>query len=74
MNWEKAITANFILKGDINNDGSVTLTDAILALQVVSGVTPATPLSKWGDVNGDGKIGLAEVIYILQKVAGMRQN
>lgn len=59
-------------KGDIDNNGSVTLADAILALQVVSGVTPATPVSKWGDVNGDGNIGMAELIYILQKVVEIR--
>jgi len=74
MNWEKAVTADFILTGDMNNDSLVTLSDAVLALQVVSAVTPANPLSKWGDVNGDGKIGLAEVIYILQKVGGVRQD
>ena len=72
MNWEKAVTADFVLTGDINDDGLLTLMDAILALQVVSGVTPATALGKWGDGNGDGKIGLSEAIYVLQKVAGLR--
>lgn len=66
-------SGDFPLKGDIDNDGSVTLRDAILVLQILSGVTPDISLIKWGDVNGDGKISLAEVIYILQNVAGMRQ-
>lgn len=56
------------------DSNAVTLADAILALQVVSGITPATSLSKLTDVNGDGKIGLAEVIDIMQKTAGMRQE
>jgi YD repeat-containing protein len=61
-----------VLKGDINNDGSVTLADAVLVLQVISGVPPATSVKNAADVNSDGKIGLAEVIFILQKIAGMR--
>ena len=74
MNGAKSVTANFILKGDINNDGSVTLMDAILALQVVSGVTPVASLSKWGDVNSDGKLGMQEGLYILQRIAGLRDG
>ena len=74
VNENLTAIASFVLKGDINNDEAVTLMDAILALQVVSGVTPATSLSKLGNVNSDEKIGLAEVIYILQKIAGIRQN
>jgi len=48
------------------------LTDAIMAVQVMAGITPSQNINKNTDVNGDGKIGLAEAIYILQKVAGMR--
>jgi hypothetical protein len=58
--------------GDVSGDGSVTLADAILALQAASGITPVAAVNKAADVNGDGKIGLAEVIYILQKMAGVR--
>lgn len=57
--------------GNINGDGSVTLADAILALQVSAGLSPAG-VQVSGDVNGDEKIGLAEAIYILQFVAGMQ--
>ncbi len=63
-------------KGDVNGDGDVDLTDAILALQVVSGINPAGVRSDYAssgaDVNGDGKIGIEEVIYILQKLSGLR--
>jgi hypothetical protein len=58
--------------GDVNNDESVDLADAILAIQVLSNIPPALPVHKAADVNGDGKIGMADVIYILQKVAEIR--
>jgi hypothetical protein len=64
--------------GDINGDGDVTLADAILALQITAGVTPATGVIQAGyiptsgDANTDNKIGITEAIYILQTVAGMR--
>ncbi len=63
-------------KGDINGDRSIDLADAILALQVMTGMTPSGIVSNYAlsgaDVNGDGKIGKEEVIYILQKVCGVR--
>jgi len=64
------------IKGDIDGLNGVTLADAILALKVISGLSPAgiraNYASSGADVNGDGKIGMAEVLYILQIVAGMR--
>ena len=54
-------------RGDLNSDAGVDLTDAILALQVLAGLTPAQEISSAADLNFDEKIGLAEVIYILQK-------
>jgi len=61
-----------ISKGDVDKDGNVDLTDAILALQVIAGIEPTTQVYKEADVNGDGKIGIEEVIYILQKFSGLR--
>jgi len=65
-------TFSWVDKGDINYDGQVNLTDAVLALQVITAILPQQIVYKEADVNGDGKIGLAEVIYTLQNVAGMR--
>ena len=59
--------------GDVNNDGKIDLSDAILSLQILSGMDKAGKTITIGaDVNNDRKIGMAEAIYILQKVAGMR--
>ena len=67
-------TGVIIVKGDINADGSVDLTDTILALQVMAGIEPSATVNKEADVNGDGKIGMEEAIYILQYIAGLRQD
>jgi sugar lactone lactonase YvrE len=67
------LLTNALPPGDIDGNGSVDLADAILALQVLSGITPAGMVYKEVDVNGDGKIGMAEAIYILQNLVGMRQ-
>ena len=55
---------------DVNGDGHVDLADAIICLQVLSGIVPDN-INPAADVNGDGKIGLAEAISALQAVAGM---
>jgi hypothetical protein len=58
--------------GDINDDGNINLTDALLSLQVVSNIMPSVSLFKIADVNGDGVIGLEEAIYALQFTSQLR--
>lgn len=70
---EWTFTTKEILAGDINDDGDVNLTDAILALKIIAGMDTGQTVCELADVNGDGKIGLEEVIYIFQKVSGLRQ-
>lgn len=61
-------------KGDINADGYVDLQDSIIALQVISKMTPAVKFYPSSDVGGDSKIGLAEAIYAIQWAAGLYNN
>ena len=65
-----------VIKGDIDGVNSVTITDAILAMQAVAGQSPAGIRNDYAasdaDVDGDNRIGVAEVIFILQTVAGTR--
>ena len=58
-----------VLFGDIDDNRSVTLADAILTLQIISGQEPASPPVKKSDVNGDQRIGMENAIYILQKLS-----
>jgi hypothetical protein len=51
-------------KGDINGDGTIDLSDLILALKAAAGISHRA-VCVYGDVNGDGKIGLEEAVYIL---------
>lgn len=52
--------------GDIDGDGDVDMTDALLALKILAGMKPAG--IRIADVNGDNKISIDEVIFILRKV------
>jgi sugar lactone lactonase YvrE len=62
-----------VLKGDVNHDGQVDLTDAILVLRAISRLDISGETIILGaDVNEDGNIGMAEVVYVLQKAAGLR--
>lgn len=74
IDTDKTIKATFstIAKGDLNNDGKVDLIDAIIAVQVMSKISPAQNYYKTADVNGDGRTGLPEAIYILQTTAELR--
>lgn len=60
------------VKGDIDGSGAADFKDAILALQIVSGITPSINVFEENDVNGDSNIGIEEAIFILQEMADMR--
>jgi beta propeller repeat protein len=65
-------TAQITIEGGVLNCGSGRdLADAILAMQIVSGVEQAEVCFS-SDLDGDGKIGIKEVVYILQGIASMR--
>ena len=49
---------------DVDGNGQVDVTDAILSIQALSNISSQTPLVG-GDIDGDGKIGLADIIYLL---------
>lgn len=63
----KGVSVNFeVVIWDLNDDGGVDLTDAVLAMQIISGHFPAQTVFISSDGNGDGKIGLEEAIHCLQ--------
>jgi YD repeat-containing protein len=67
-----ATVGNLALFGDIDGSGSVDLADAIIGLQLLTGIEPTADMRIEADVNGDGKIGPEEVVYIMEKSAGKR--
>jgi len=74
VNAFTALTS-ILLPGDLTGDCRIGLDDAIVALQLLSGLPPPLPYpcpSCGKGVNGDAKIGLTEAIFIMQKAAGTR--
>lgn len=75
---EWGFTTGYFLAGDVDDDKAINLQDAILALQALGGLKPATIradyIASGVDANGDGKIGLADAIFILQTSAGLRAD
>ena len=55
--------------GDFNGNGKTDLTDAIMALQLLTGITFDDYIWIMADPNEDQKVGLEDVIYILDHVA-----
>jgi len=57
------------INGDVSSNGTVTLADAIISLQVCTGLPVTTKVHSGADVQDDNRIGLDEVIYIMQYVS-----
>ena len=73
-NWDSLIWDQDVWyagKGDVNGDDLVDLKDAIIAMQVLSGISPQSTILPAADVDGNGKIGMAEAIYVMQQAAGL---
>lgn len=61
------------LKGDINNDGRVNSSDAVLVLRHAVGYElPDACVIKQGDMNGDGRINSSDAVAILRYAVGYR--
>jgi len=69
-----SVTVTVCPPGDINGNGKVEMTDAILILQILAGTEGTDPnnIHSAADVNDDDQIGMVEVIYILRKLSGSK--
>lgn len=55
------------LRGDLNRDGRIDLTDVLLALRIQMNLTPSSNYYlETGDINGNKVIDLTDVLYILR--------
>ncbi|MBU4580801.1 MAG: S8 family serine peptidase [Proteobacteria bacterium] len=70
-----AALKSLLLPADLTGDCRIGLNDAVLALQLLSGLPPPVPYpcaACGKGVTGDDKIGLQEAIFILQTAAELR--
>jgi cyclophilin family peptidyl-prolyl cis-trans isomerase len=65
--------SDMVYAGDLDNDKSVDLADAIRSLQMMAGITGQTA-SLDAEINHNGRIGMEEVFYILQKLSQFRSD
>jgi subtilisin family serine protease len=75
INALAALCSTNTVAADLTFDHQISLADAILSFQILSGLTNpvCSPTHAPNlDVNGDGKIGMEEVIYLLQEIGGIR--
>ena len=56
----------------MSGNGEVDLEDAIIALQILSMISPQKNIHLDADLNDDGKLGMEEIVYIVQKIAELR--
>ncbi|RZN35685.1 MAG: hypothetical protein EF813_08405 [Methanosarcinales archaeon] len=56
------------LCGDLNGDGKITTTDAVITLEIAAGSRPNDPAA---DVDGDGVVTSLDALMILQAAAGL---
>ncbi|MCP3889271.1 MAG: hypothetical protein GY702_10410 [Desulfobulbaceae bacterium] len=57
-----------MVAGDVNADGVVDLTDAVIILQIMTGMTISEDITVAGDVNGDGVLSFPEILNILNQL------
>ncbi len=68
LNIDKSSGSDVIIPGDTDGSGTIDLSDAILTLKVLTGMTQEGVRYE-ADVNGDDKIGIAEAVFILRKLS-----
>lgn len=61
--------------GDVNSDGTIDLSDAILGLQLQAGITPQAEINPSAELDSDdnNRMGMEEVIYILGRVLKLEE-
>jgi hypothetical protein len=58
--------------GDVDGDGTLSITDALLALRIAMGIVePTEEQLAHGDLDGDGAISTTEALMIMREAMGI---
>ena len=57
------------LRGDVNGDGKVNVSDVTALINMILGITPMNQAR--GDVNGDGKVNVSDVTALINIILGI---
>ena len=66
------LTINNVIMGDVNDDGEVDLSDAIMVTYYSLHMVPANFIEAAADMNGDGEIDLSDAITIIYRSLGVQ--
>ena len=72
-NWLEILLeeeAGAVTPGDVDNDGSASIPDAVLALRMSLGLIDVTNLEA-GDMNGNGRFDVSDAVSILRMALGL---
>lgn len=70
----KVETENYV-PGDMDGDGSITVSDALAALRIAAKLVAETPEAiAIGDIDGDGKIAVNDALAILRVAAKLTDS
>ena len=65
--WVADIPITYIL-GDVNNDGSVTITDAVMIMDYIKGKELSDFNDEAADMNDDGSVTMADAIAVMNSI------
>ena len=67
------VTVREYTRFDMNNDGKVSISDALMALRIAAGLVAGDTLDvAAGDADGDGAITVSDALQILRAAIGLR--
>lgn len=65
----KKVTGSGTLRGDVNGDGRVNVSDVTELINMILGLTPMD--TSRGDVNGDGRVNVSDVSELINIIMGI---
>ena len=69
LQWQAATTEPEVKKGDLNGDGSVSITDIVLIIDVIAGTITDANQKAAADVNGDGSVSITDCVAAIDLIA-----